>query len=182
MKLVNSLGIVILSIVLLACGNSNNKNSNNPYAKFKLFETNDYSIQFSNTWRLDTTGYMGTDFAIFSRQTSLLDKFIENVNLQTTNITDSTLDLTQFKRLQEEKIKDKAVDFELIESKMITDNNQEYYKLIFTKKESIFILKTIQYYWLANNKAYVLSFACKANEFKKYEETGMLMMDSFKLK
>jgi len=176
-----SLGLLILLII--SCGKSGKADKqSDPYARYDTYETAEYSIRYPHTWRLDTSGYMGTDFSIFSKQTSLLDKFIENVNLLISDVPDSLMDITTYKQLTEEKIKSIATDSVLLESELISANGTTYHKLVYTQQQRIYFLKFQQYYWLKNGKVYELTLACKENEFNTYIERGELMLNSFILK
>lgn len=184
MKHIKFLGVLIILFGLLACGSKKNKDiQDSAYSGWNFYETNDYQIQYPQNWRLDTSGYRGTVFSIFSQQTSLLDKFIENVNLIIYDISDTELDYSEYIELTEKKIKANAVDSLLIESERIRTSDADFLqKIIYTKRDGIYILKFEKYYWLKNNTAYELTFTCKTNEFKNYQETGEYILNSFKIK
>lgn len=172
----------ILMVVVLSCTGANKGEKQDSYKKFISYETDSYTIRYPNKWRLDTSGYMGTEFSIFSKQTSIHDKFIENVNLVIHELDDHELDLSTYMDQKENVIKSFAVDSTLLESDRLVVNGEEYYKLVYAQKERMYILKSQQRYWLNEGKIYVLTLACKENEYRIYKERGELMLDSFELK
>ena len=61
-------------------------------------------------------------------------------------------------------------------------NEQEYQRIIYTGKQGEFNLKFEQYYWVIDEKAYVLTLTCEEDEFENYQETGETILNSFVLK
>lgn len=180
MKHLGALSFIVLGFAILSCTPS--KKNENPYANYATYETEEYLIQYPKSWRLDTSGYLDTDFSIFSKQTSLLDKFIENVNMKVITPPDTFTSLSMYMSAIEESKRVQAKDSLLLESEMLQVNSTPLHKLVYTQQQGLYILKFQQYYFLQNAKVYVLTFVSKENEYNTYKERGELMMNSFVLK
>lgn len=70
----------------------------------------------------------------------------------------------------------------LLESKRLSANGTEFQRVIYSGDQGVYKLKTEQYYWIKNTKAYVLTLTCEINQFDTYKETGEKIMNSFRLK
>jgi hypothetical protein len=141
-----------------------------------------YRITYPEQWKANQSGYMGTNFFLFSPLTGENDKFSENINLVTQNLTGTGISsLDDFVNLSENQIKTIITDAKIIQSKRITGEKYTYHQIIFEGKQSNFHLKTMQYYWVINNKAYVLTFTAQAGEFDKYLPEAKKIMHSFEI-
>lgn len=145
-------------------------------------ETGDYSIEYPSTWALDQSGQMGTSFFVMSELDSKKDKFRENVNLLVQDLTGYNMDLDKYSELSAEQVKTMIKNSKLIENQRIKSASGQYQKVIYLGDEGDFHLQFEQYYWVVNNKAYVLTLTCEKKNFKKYKKTGERILDSFKLK
>ena len=63
-------------------------------------------------------------------------------------------------------------DGNIIESKRITTEPLNYQKVIYTGKQGIYNLKFEQYYWVVDDKAYILTLTCEESQFDNYQATG----------
>lgn len=141
-----------------------------------------YSIQYPDNWELNTDRSMGTSFILFSEQTSSEDKFRENINLIIQNLEGYNLNLDDYVALSEEQISKMATNENSIESKRLNTNNTEFQKVIFTGKQGLFQLKFVQYYFIKDEKAYVLTFTCEEIQYEKYKSIGEEILERFILK
>jgi hypothetical protein len=181
MKYLKWVMLTTLFLSLFSCGEFTLKKSPTNYSGWKMYVTDEYSVQYPKSWRLDTSGHKGSDFTIFSAQTSLLDKFIENVSLQVYNLDSTVTDLATYVKVAEERIKSVAIDSSIFETVSIELNGIACQKVIYTTRETIYRVKLEQYIIVKNAKAYVLTLASKEGEFKNYQKRGEKMMNSFKL-
>jgi len=136
-----------------------------------------YSISYDSTYRLDESGRNGTEFYLFT-PTQSGDDFSENINLMIQNLGVLKYDLDQFVEISEKQIK---VSGKLLESIRKKKDGQEYQILIFEGNFNGLDLKFLQYDFVKNDKAYVLTFSAKQNEFDNYEKEMEKVMNSFKL-
>jgi hypothetical protein len=74
-----------------------------------------------------------------------------------------------------------VVNSVIIENERINTGGQELHKLIYTGDSGRLNLKFVQYYWIKNEKAYILTLTCDANQFDKHKKIVQRIMGSFKL-
>lgn len=148
---------------------------------WKTVNDNNFTIEYPDNWELNKSGQMGTKFILFSKLSNSSDKFRENVNLIIQDLTGSNIQLDKYVEISENQIKTLVTNGKIIESKRISDKRYEYHKMIYTGKQGVFDLKFIQYYWVLNNKAFVLTFTAEIDEFDDYVQVANGIMDTFKI-
>jgi hypothetical protein len=146
------------------------------------FKKDNYSIKFPENWTLDSTHKSGTDFIILSPQSSEEDAFKENLNLVVQDLSGLNFDLYNFTQLSEQQIQNYMDESELIENERLKKGQQEYQHLVYTAKNAGHVLRFEQYYWIINEKAYVLSFTAELTEFENYKDISKRILDSFVIK
>jgi hypothetical protein len=149
---------------------------------WKTIDESTYSIQYPDNWELNTDKSMGTSFVLFTQQTSSEDKFRENVNLIIQNLEGYNLNLDDYVTISEEQINKMVTNGKIIESKRLFKNNSEFHKVIFMGDQGIFKLKFVQYYFIKDEKAFVLTFTSEQEQFENYKIIGEKIVDSFILK
>jgi hypothetical protein len=141
-----------------------------------------YGIQYPDDWDLDTSGQMGMSFLILSKQISPQDSFRENVNLLIQNLSGLNVDIDAFVKISEDQVTTMYKEGKIHESKRIENQAKKFHKLVYSGSQGPFVLKTQQYYWVENDKAYILTLTCEAAQFDSYIQTGDKIMNSFVLK
>ncbi len=154
----------------------------NKETSWKTINDNTYSIQYPDNWELNISETMGTSFILLSQQTSSEDKFRENINLSIQNLEGYNLNLDAYVAISEEQILKMVTNGIIIESKRLNTNNTEFQKIIFTGKQGLFQLKFVQYYFVKDEKAYVLTFTCEEIQYEKYNIIVEQILESFLLK
>ena len=149
--------------------------------EWKTISESNFKIEYPDNWELNKSGQMGTKFILFSKLSNSTDKFRKNVNLIIQDLTGSNIQLDKYVEISENQIKTLVTNGKIIESKRISDEGSEYHKMIYIGKQGVFDLKFIQYYWVLNNKAFVLTFTAEINEFDKFVQIGEKIMGSFKI-
>jgi hypothetical protein len=149
---------------------------------WKTINENTYSVQYPDNWELNSEKSMGTSFILFTQQTSTDDKFRENVNLIIQNLEGYNLNLDDYVSISEEQINKMVTNGKIIESKRLFKNNSEFQKVIFTGDQGIFNLKFIQYYFIKDEKAFVLTFTSEVTQYEKYKLISDKILASFILK
>lgn len=172
-------GLTAILISLTACGQITQKNIPNDW---KSLNESDFAIQYPDTFDLDKSGQMGLSFILLSKQTSQQDLFRENVNLLIQNIAGKNIDLNKYVEISENQIKTMITNWNLIESKRLSENSKKFQRVIYTGKQGQFDLKWQQYYWVENKKAYVLTLTCEQNQYDNYVSVGEGIMKTFKIK
>jgi len=185
MKKIQKLLVLILAINAIVCGQSQSGKSENQdsiSAEWKLLIDDKFEIKYPSDWDVDKNGQMGTSFFLFSPLSDESDKFKENVNLLIQDLTGHNLTLDQFVELSNNQIKTMVTDGQIILSDRITDDEIEYQKIIYSGKQGIFDLKFEQFYWVLDDKAYVLTLTCENSQFNKYQKIGEEILNSFVIK
>jgi hypothetical protein len=150
--------------------------------KWNFINEKDYSIQYPEKWELNKSGQMGTSFILFSQLNSGTDKFKENVNLIIQDLTGHNIDLNKYVEISEGQIKTMITDGNIISSNRIKKKETEFQKVIYTGKHEMSDLKFEQYYWVQDDKAYVLTLSCEVSEFNDFKDIGERILESFKIK
>jgi hypothetical protein len=149
---------------------------------WKTLDGPDYSVQYPFQWELSQNGQMGTSFVLFAPQESNEDLFKENVNLLIQDLTGYDLDLDKYTDLTLDQIKTMITNSSLIESKRLKKGLEEYQHLIYTGDQSVFNLQFEQYFWVKNNKAFILTFTSEQTKSAAYKEIGEKILNSFTFK
>ena len=174
---------ILLSIV--ACVQTTKQQSednNSPTINdWNTFKQSNYSISYPPTWELNKSGEMGTIFIILSPLESDNDIFRENINFMTQDLSGLNIDLDKYTAISEEQVKTLISNSTFIESKRIKNEKGEYHKLIYTGDQGIYHLIFEQYYWVVDDKAYVLTFTSEQEKFDNFKKTGEKILNSFKI-
>ena len=151
-------------------------------AAWKNIDQTAYKLSYPGDWVLDEGGQMGTRFILFSALESTEDLFKENVNLIIQDLTGYNLDLDKYAQLSENQIKSMITNVNIIEHKRVSTGAVPHYKIIYTGDQGAFKLTFEQYYFVKDNKAYVLTFTSEQKNFEKYKADGEKILESFALK
>lgn len=149
---------------------------------WKNRDTLEYSIQYPEGWEFKSTGEMGIEFIILSTAENKTDSFRENVNLTIEELSLTDASLENYAAVTGEHIKMLIKDVKFLSSETISDDGDEYHKLIYEGKQGKKDLTFEQYFRVKGNKAYVLTFTSKQNEYEKYKSTAEKIMNSFRIK
>jgi hypothetical protein len=174
----------LLLFTFIACGQTKESNDKAKEAKpnWKTLDGIDYSIQYQADWELNKSGQMGTTFILFSPLETSQDKFRDNVNLLIQDLSGHNLDLNKYAKISEGQVKTMITNSTLIESKRIKTGSVEYHRMIYTGDQGMFHLKFEQFYWVKNEKAYVLTLTCEQDKFSDFKEVGEAILNSFSFK
>lgn len=139
----------------------------------------EFKISYSSDLKLDESGKNGMVFLLLTEKTNSEDNFAENINLMKQDLEKLNINLDKFVEITEKQITERG---KLIESKRLKKNGTEYQRLVYEAFLNNFDLKFLQYDFVKNNKAYILTFAAKKEEFEKYLKDIETVMKSFTLK
>ncbi|MFK8102312.1 MAG: hypothetical protein AB8G15_07305 [Saprospiraceae bacterium] len=151
-------------------------------AAWEKFDGEEYAIEYAPDWKFSQSGQMGTTFVLMSAMESDQDKFGENINLIVQDIKGMGLDLEKYATLSEQQIKTMIENSEIKSSERLEKNGQPFQKVIFTGKQANFDLIFEQYYFIKNEKAYVLTLTFEIDKVEKFQAIGEKMLNSFTLK
>lgn len=149
---------------------------------WETLDAANYSIQYPSAWQLDQSGQMGTSFLLLSPSESKEDKFKENINLLIQPLPAPDFDLDKYTQLSEEQVRTMMPNSQVIESKRMKSGKDAYHKMTFSGDQGPYHLKFEQFYWIIDNKAYILTFTSEQDKFATYAATGEKIMNSFVLK
>ncbi|GGG50943.1 hypothetical protein [Bizionia arctica] len=166
--------LLLISLIIFQFAScQSNKKSN-----IKEINKNGYIISYPSNLKSDESGKHGSEFLLFTEKTDSTDNFSENINLIIQNLETLNLDLNKFVEITENQIK---ANGNLISSERIKNNTSEFQKIIYSVPLNNFDLKFIQYDFVVNNKAYILTFTAKENEFDTYSFEMEKIMKTFKI-
>lgn len=140
----------------------------------KTIKTKDYSINYSSEWKLDETGRQGAAFYLFYSPTS--GKFGNNINLLVQDLKGMGLNLASYTEISESQINDNG---KLISSNKKLINGLEFQEIKFEAVFNNLDVKFLQYYFLKDEKAYVLTYTALKNEFDGLLPEALKIMNSF---
>ena len=111
------MNLKLLCFVLLVFGiKSYGQTSPDQNVTWTHYENLNYSISYPETWRLDTSHMMASDFFIFSRKEDSSDLFMENVNLMSYDLQGQSITLDSFVHTSEKQISTMANDYKILQS------------------------------------------------------------------
>jgi hypothetical protein len=145
------------------------------------FSKSYYTIDYPSTWRVDTSKTLGADVFLFSPKDLEEDKFSENVNVMIQDLTGMNIDLDKFVEITKNQIKTFVTNGNLLESKRMSKGGMEFHQIVYSASQGIFQLKTRQYYFIVDQKAYLVTLVTEADKYENYLSIGEKIMDSFKL-
>lgn len=144
----------------------------------KEINRNGYQISYYDDLRLDESGRNNAEFYLFTEKSSKDDNFVENLNLLIQNLENLNIDLNKFVEITESQIKQNG---NLIESRRIKSSGIEFHKLVYESNYNGIKLKFLQYDFVKNKKAYILTYSAKTEEYAKYLDEMGKIMKSFKI-
>ena len=171
--------VILFLLVTGVFAKGQTSNVQDTSVEFQMIDREDYTIQFPVNWSIDTTKLMGADLVLFSQKRSDSDRFRENVNVMIQDLKGSNVDLDKFVDVSTEQIKNLLTNANIIESTRLHRATNEFHKLIFSGTQGIFTLKTEQYYFVANEKAFVITLTTEKNEYDNYKKVGEMILASF---
>ena len=178
------LSILTITTAMVACGQtSQNENQN----AWKTFAQHDFTIQYPDNFELNTSGQFGTRFALFSKDFIRSGVFCPNINLIIQNLTGHNISLDDFVEISESQIETIHIEGthtngSLIESERIKKDNSEFQKIIYTFNQGALELIVKQYLMIKNEKAYILTFTARIDQFDNYKDVATEIMNTFELK
>lgn len=180
MKRLNLTCIALLFSVVVLGQHMEKKSTEIPNG-WKPFKGENFWMIYPEDWELNESGQMGTTFVILSPLSSEQDQFRENVNLLVQDLKGYNISLAQFATVSEEQVRSIVPEGKLIRSERISGNTLDFHKMTYTGKQGTFDMIFEQYFWVENEKAYILSFSSEQLQYDVYKAVGMRMLNSFQL-
>lgn len=184
MKSSKFISILFLLSIVLSSGIVNafeKKEKPGQDENWNTFQGDGYTIQYPSDWQSDDSGMMGTSMILFAPRSSDTDQFQENVNLIIQDLRTIEIDLDAYAKISTDQVKSLITNSEIEVNKRLGSGEDEYHMMVYTGDQGKFKLKYVQYYWVRNEKAFVLTFTSEQDQFEDYRETGLQILDSFSL-
>ena len=151
---------------------------------FATYENQNYklSFQYPTNWKV-AEGFMGTVVVFLSPLENADDKFSENVNLVTEDLTAYPgMTLEKYMEINLAQLPSFVTDYKLVARENSLVSGTSATALIYTGRQGIFQLKFLQVFIVADNRAYVLTFTAEEAQYKKYEAVARGIINSFMMK
>lgn len=169
--------LILISLVAVKFSFAQSNSSN----EFVSIKRSGYSIKCPAQWQLDTSHALGSDIFMRSVKEDQDDKFAENVNILIQQLPSDTISLDLFVSVSEKQIQDFATDLQLVKSTRMLRNGYPYHWIVYYQTQGIFQLRTEQFFFLKNSKAYVVTFSTEKSKEAKFENVGLTILQSFTL-
>lgn len=176
----NLLLLIFTLASVMASGQSSSLEDNS--TDWKSLNESNFLIKYPKDWDLSKSEQMGMSFMLFSRLTNQQDVFRENVNLIIQDLKGLEIDLDAFTDISVKQIRTLMTNGTIIDNQRLNSNGREFQRIIYTGDQGSYNLKFEQFYWIKNEKAYVLTLTCEKEQFEAYKYIGEKILNSFKLK
>ncbi len=153
--------------------------------EWKNLETENYTLSYPENWTLDQSGLMGTELLLFSPLLAQDDDFKDNFSLMIQDLTGMDIDLDQYVEISVGQIKTMITDNNILKNERIAksdDTPLEFQRIEYTGKQGIYNLHLVQYYFILDNAAYVLTLTCEIESYEEHKEVGEKILRSFVLR
>lgn len=152
------------------------------HKEWKKHETPTYKIEYPSHWELDLSTKLNTSFIILSPKNGVMDFFKENINLIVQDLTGLNYTLDVYTTMTENYINFQLPEGKIIVSNRLTKNNMACHQLIYTGVQNMRKLKFEQYYWIVNDKIFLITFTCTNDTFNDYQSIGEKIIKTFVIK
>ncbi len=146
---------------------------------WKTHKTPKYQIQYPENWTLEQ-GKQNAEFFLMTALESNSDIFKENINLMIQDVKGMNMTLDSYTQISENQIKTNLKNGKILESTRVK-NGRSYHKIIYQGEANGYQLKWLQYYWVIQDKAYVLTFTAETSSYNQYIATVLKIFESFKI-
>lgn len=146
------------------------------------FETKIYGIKYPEEWLLDTSKSFNSDFFVFAPLEKGDDTFRENISLMIQNLKGYNVNLDQYVQVSEKQVNTLLTDAIISSSERVNSSGIANHKIVYTMTQGVFKLKLVQYYYIKDEHAYVITFTSEVSRFEQYIYLAQKIMNSFSLK
>ncbi len=147
-----------------------------------IFKKDNYSIKYPKGWKVDTSGLNMTELIIQSPKESPADRFNENLNLLIQHYQNLGITLEKYMAASVKQINGMHPTEKLRDSIISTGPLPKHGKLIYGWTQQGLKLKFIQYAYIIEEKAYLLTFTTELDKFDRYKSIGEQILRSFVVK
>ena len=143
------------------------------------YSTDKFSIQYPNDWILNAEKKLGMEFILLAPSLGEDDKFNENLTLAIEDLSGYEVELEDYVSIALSQINKVVIDGKVIYNQPKTKNGLPFYHTICSGTQGNTDFKYDQYYWIIDEKAYIMTFTCPVITFDQYQALGEMIMDSF---
>lgn len=140
----------------------------------------DYHISYPDNWIFESPGRFGTTFQIYAPKTDSTDIFWENVSLLIQDLSEMKMDLDEYVLLTEKQVSTMITDGELLRSERVASDSLEYHAFEYTGRQGILTLLTVQYVFVTDQAAFLLTASIELEKKELYYEIVMKIFSSYK--
>ncbi len=173
--------LVVLIILVSGCTNLNSDMDDNSSAEFLTYKNIDYKIEmnYPSSWAVHENTNSIVTFK--SQQEDSSDRFLENLNLQISDLSENSKGVEEYTRISISQLSDQLRDFEIIESRETSLDNNEAFRITFLTTMDGTELKIMQVWTIKNDIVYILTFAAETNKFDKFAGDAEKIIQSFRI-
>tara|TARA_Y100000782_G_C10176196_1_gene261947 strand:+ start:839 stop:1378 length:540 start_codon:yes stop_codon:yes gene_type:complete len=154
----------------------------NTNMKWTTYSTKGYQVEYPSSWELDTVNTRGAEFIILSPLVSEEDPFNEYVSFAQQDLTGKQITLDKYIEISESQVKAYLKSGEIVKSERVKNKTETHHIIICKGTQQNTSITFVQYYWLLNETAYILSFTSKTESYENYQKTAEHILDSFQFK
>lgn len=161
----------LLLLCLLAC---------TPQTKWLTYTdaTNKFTINYPDKWVKKNNV---NSIVFLSPKENDKDLFQENLNLMLQDLSKKPMNLEQYTELTKKQIVDNLGASAIVSLKNVTISGQQGKEFVYNMNYQGNKLKVKQCWIIKNHNAYLLTYTAEPEQYNKYENIAVEMMNSFKL-
>lgn len=172
--------LFLFTMFSISCGNVSKDKELVVEDGWVLHESDIYAITFPKEWTVDKSGKFGVDMIVFSPTQDSTDTFRENINLYIEDLKDAAVSQEAYFDISKKQLTSFISNATILESTFVPEIGA--HRNIFTGEQGVLKLKTQQYYWVENEKAYVVTLTCEALSYDNFKDIGEKIIATFTIK
>ncbi len=148
---------------------------------WKEYKDDVCKFEYPGAWRLVQEDSTGAHLFLFMPKTDEEDTFRENVNLIVQDLSQYSIGLKEFVSLSEYQVQNMIKESEILRSKTYKKKGEQHHEIEYTGEQNGRLLKFLQYYWVIDNKAYVLTYTAEPDHYEDYMKHIDMIFSSFEI-
>ena len=147
---------------------------------YDIYENSTYGVRISYPadWE-KTENFMGTPVVFLAPKECAEDRFQENLNIMTMDMSGQEATLQEYTAASEEQIKQVVTDAQITESADTTLAGSPAHRIVFSGTQGAYKLKWMQVWTIKNKKAYGITYTAEADKYDAYLDKVNKMIRSF---
>lgn len=138
----------------------------------------DYTLHYPNDWTMNTQSAIGAEFELYAPEVGG-DDFRENINLVLQDLGDTVITIEEYSPIVLRQIQQGIANVEVLASSLSNNGKLPYYEIVYTGGNPANLMKWRQHFYIANGKAYVLTYGATAKTFDVHNTASTAIMASF---